>query len=83
MAASNEFEREESRDLQDILLQRLQMSLPLILDNETLKEDLFMLPKDSLDILFSQTETCISDYQLFEILEERLIYLKDKAINES
>lgn len=83
MAASNEFEREESRDLQDILMQRLQMSLPLILDNETLKEDLFLLPCDALEILFSQTETCISDYKLFKILEERLLYLKDRAINES
>jgi hypothetical protein len=59
------------------------MSLPLILDNENLKEDLFLLPKEALDILFSQTETCISDFQLFKILEERLIYLKEKAINES
>lgn len=48
------------------------MSLPLILDDEKLKEDLFKLPKDALALLFSQTETCISDYKLFKVLEEKL-----------
>ena len=38
------------------------------------------MPKDALALLFSQTETCISDYRLFKILEEKLCDLKEKAI---
>ena len=58
------------------------MSLPLILDCEKLKEDLFRLPKEALAMLFSQTETCISDYKLFKILEEKLLVLKTEKIND-
>ena len=37
-----------------------------------------MLPNDALVLLFSHTETCISDLRLFRILEERLLFLKEK-----
>jgi len=41
LCASNEFEREEKRDLQEILLHKLQLNLPEILKDEKRKEDLF------------------------------------------
>jgi hypothetical protein len=72
MCASNEFEREEKRDLQEILLQKLQLNLPEILKDEKLKEDLFHLPRDALEILFSNTETCVSEFDLFKSLKEKL-----------
>jgi hypothetical protein len=62
--------------LQDILLQRLQLNLPLIMDDEKLREDLFMLPREALTLLFSDTETCVSEERLFGILEERLVFMK-------
>lgn len=72
MCASNEFEREEKRDLQEILLQKLQLNLPEILKDEKLKEDLFQLPRDALEILFSNTETCVSEFDLFKSLKDKL-----------
>lgn len=62
--------------MQDILLQRLQLNLPLIMDDEKLREDLFMLPREALTLLFSDTETCVSEERLFGILEERLVFMK-------
>jgi len=57
----------------------LQLNLPLIVDDDHLKEDLYTLPKDALTLLFSQTETCISDFRLFRLLEERLLFMKGKT----
>ena len=62
--------------MQDILLQRLQLNLPLIMDDEKLREDLFMLPREALTLLFSDMETCVSEERLFGILEERLVFMK-------
>jgi len=66
--------------LQDILLQRLQLNLPLIMDDEKLREDLFMLPREALTLLFSDTETCVSEERLFGILEERLVFMKGNVL---
>lgn len=66
--------------MQDILLQRLQLNLPLIMDDEKLREDLFMLPREALTLLFSDTETCVSEERLFGILEERLVFMKGNVL---
>jgi hypothetical protein len=44
VCASHEFEREEKRDLQEILLNKIQLNLPEILKSERTKTDLFKLP---------------------------------------
>lgn len=46
------------------------------MDDEKLREDLFMLPREALTLLFSDTETCVSEERLFGILEERLVFMK-------
>ena len=48
LAASNDFEREEKRDLQEILLSKIQLNLPEILKSESTKNDLFSLPREAL-----------------------------------
>lgn len=48
LAASNDFEREEKRDLQEILLSKIQLNLPEILKSESTKNDLFALPREAL-----------------------------------
>jgi hypothetical protein len=48
VAASNEFELEEKRDLQEILLNKIQLNLPEILKSESTKNDLFLLPREAL-----------------------------------
>lgn len=68
ICASNEFEREEGRDLQEILMHKLELNLPEILRVEKRREDLFQLPKEALEIVFSNSETCCSEYQLFRAL---------------
>ena len=60
-------------------MQKLQMSLPEILKDEHTKEDLFLLPREALEILFNNSETCLSEYQLFEVLEKKLNQLKESG----
>lgn len=65
VCASNEFEKEEGRDLQEILMHKLQLNLPEVLKEDKRREDLFQLPREALEIVFSNSETCCSEYQLF------------------
>ena len=62
LCASNEFENEEKGDLQQILMEKLQLSLPEILKDEQTREELLMLPREALELLFSNSETCLSEF---------------------
>jgi hypothetical protein len=62
LAASNDFEREEKRDLQEILLSKIQLNLPEILKSESTKNDLFSLPREALQLIFGDSSTCLSEY---------------------
>jgi len=72
VCASNEFERDEERDLQEILMRKLQLNLPEVLREETRRDDLFQLPREALEIVFSNSETCCSEHQLFRAIKEQL-----------
>ena len=54
-------------------MQKLQLSLPEILKDDHTKEDLFLLPREALELLFNNSETCLSEYQLFQVLEKKLV----------
>lgn len=62
VAASNDFEREEKRDLQEILLSKIQLNLPEILKLDSTKNDLFSLPREALQLIFADSSTCLSEY---------------------
>ena len=72
LAASNDFEREEKRDLQEILLSKIQLNLPEILKSDSTKNDLFSLPREALQLIFGDTSTCLSEYQLFKAITDRI-----------
>ena len=60
--ASQEFENEEKRDLQQILMEKLQLSLPRILEEDQTRGELLVLPREALELLFSNSETCLSEF---------------------
>ena len=62
VAASNDFEREEKRDLQEILLSKIQLNLPEILKSDSTKNDLFSLPREALQLIFADSSSCLSEY---------------------
>jgi len=81
--ASNDFENEEKRDLQQILMEKLQLSLPQILLEEQTREELLILPREALELLFSNSETCLSEFQLFSVIEQKLLQLSDPVAADS
>ena len=56
-------------------MEKLQLSLPVILQEEQTREELLMLPREALELLFSNSETCLSEFQLFQVIEKKLLQL--------
>lgn len=54
-------------------MEKLQLSLPAILNEEQTRAELLALPREALELLFSNSETCLSEFQLFEVIEKRLL----------
>ena len=49
-------------------MEKLQLSLPRILEEDQTREELLILPREALELLFSNSETCLSEFQLFEVI---------------
>lgn len=58
--------------MQDILLQRIQISLNEVLDDPIVCEDLFKLPHDALKLIISSSETCINELKLFQAIYAKI-----------
>ena len=63
-------------------MEKLQLSLPQILEEEQTREELLILPREALELIFSNSETCLSEFQLFEIIQRKLHQLRDTAETE-
>ena len=37
-----------------------------------------MLPREALELIFSNSETCLSEFELFEVIESKLLQLQDE-----
>eukprot|EP00347_Sterkiella_histriomuscorum_P016229 403353994 len=74
---------EDSRDLQEILFDRLQKVLPEILEREQTKQDFLSLPKDLLLQLVRSDQTLLSETLLFQLIEEKLVQFKTKDDSSS
>ena len=56
------------------------MSLPIILEEEQTRAELLMLPREALELLFSNSETCLSEFQLFQVVEKKLLQLTEDSV---
>ena len=61
-------------------MEKLQLSLPEILQEEQTREELLMLPREALELLFSNSETCLSEFQLFEVIERKLLQYTNDSV---
>lgn len=39
-----------------------------------------MLPREALELLFSNSETCLSEFELFEVIERKLLQLSGESV---
>ena len=39
-----------------------------------------MLPREALELLFSNSETCLSEFQLFEVIERKLLQYTSESV---
>ena len=70
------------RDLQEILIDRLQKCLPEILEGESTLSDFFKLPLGCLETIFNSDNTLISEIKLYRSLENQIMQL-EKGSNGS
>ena len=59
------------------------MNLPEILKQDQTKQDLFRLPQQALAIIFGDSATCLSEFELFRAITERIQATKDDFTTET
>lgn len=64
--------KSEEKDLQEILIERLQIVLPEILEKESTKLDFFKLPRECIIQIITSHETLISEIHLYRTFEDRI-----------
>lgn len=63
-------------------MSKIQLNLPEILKHEQTKEDLFKLPQEALEIIFGHSATCLSEYELFKAISERIKSRETEELKE-
>lgn len=53
-------------------MNKIQLNLPEILKQDQTKSDLFKLPQEALEIIFGHSATCLSEYELYKVISERI-----------
>ena len=53
------------------------------MQEEQTREELLLLPREALELLFSNSETCLSEFELFEVIERKLLQLSGNESSQS